>query len=176
MGQHRRILQVVGYQNSGKTTLVESLIRECSERGMRVATIKHHGHPTAQKQESHLKDSERHLAAGADITAVEGGGSLQIHIRNQTWSLDKLLQLYEPFPIDLILVEGFKHEHFPKVVLLRGPDDRELLSTLKNITCAIRWENFSLPEQRFPLYDIEDSASYIQYILQKLSDDDESAF
>lgn len=38
------ILQIVGYQNSGKTTLVEKMVHALTEREMKVATIKHHGH------------------------------------------------------------------------------------------------------------------------------------
>ncbi|KMJ55521.1 molybdopterin-guanine dinucleotide biosynthesis protein B, partial [Bacillus sp. LL01] len=94
MEQYCPVLQVVGYQNSGKTTLMETLIQQCSALGKRVATIKHHGHHTPQKQESNLKDSERHQQAGAEITAVEGGGSLQIHIKNQSWPLDQMVSLY----------------------------------------------------------------------------------
>lgn len=43
-GQNRSILQIVGYQNSGKTTLMEKLIQALTYEGMKVATIKHHGH------------------------------------------------------------------------------------------------------------------------------------
>lgn len=43
-GQSPSILQIVGYQNSGKTTLVEKVVHALAERKMKVATIKHHGH------------------------------------------------------------------------------------------------------------------------------------
>lgn len=34
----------IGYQNSGKTTLVEKVIAELTRRGLRVGSLKHHGH------------------------------------------------------------------------------------------------------------------------------------
>ncbi len=44
MGKATSILQIVGYQNSGKTTLVEKVVYALAEQNMKVATIKHHGH------------------------------------------------------------------------------------------------------------------------------------
>ena len=38
------ILSIVGRSNSGKTTLLEKLIRELTGRGRRIGTIKHHFH------------------------------------------------------------------------------------------------------------------------------------
>lgn len=38
------ILQVVGHQNSGKTTLIEKCIKELTNHGIKVGTFKHHGH------------------------------------------------------------------------------------------------------------------------------------
>lgn len=77
MGQYQKILQVVGYQNSGKTTLMEQLIREATATELRVATIKHHGHGGIPDVES-SKDSTRHERAGAAVAAVEGGGVLRL--------------------------------------------------------------------------------------------------
>ncbi|MCL7749537.1 molybdopterin-guanine dinucleotide biosynthesis protein B [Halalkalibacter alkaliphilus] len=171
--QYCPILQVVGYQNSGKTTLMEALIKRYSSAGLQVATIKHHGHASPQKNESELKDSERHQEAGAEITAVEGGGSLQIHIKNQTWSLEKMVKLYESFSPDIILVEGFKKEHYPKVVILRSEKDIELLQA-SNIVCVITWEPLPDYEQTFPTFHVDDTSKSIEYILQKLSDKHES--
>ncbi|WP_368505376.1 molybdopterin-guanine dinucleotide biosynthesis protein B [Alkalihalophilus sp. As8PL] len=174
MEQYCPVLQVVGYQNSGKTTLMEILIQRCSKAGKRVATIKHHGHHTPQKQESNLKDSERHQQAGAEVTAVEGGGSLQIHIKNQSWSLDQMVSLYKSFSPDLILVEGFKKEAYPKVVLLRDEKDLSLLHEASDIICAITWEKeLKVREVDYPIYHLDDAVSYSEFILKKLSDDDD---
>lgn len=38
-------LSFIGRKNSGKTTLLEKTIAELTRRGLKVATIKHHGHP-----------------------------------------------------------------------------------------------------------------------------------
>lgn len=168
--QYCPVLQIVGYQNSGKTTLMEKLIRETAKLGLRVASIKHHGHAAELKNEMELKDSERHQRAGATINAVEGGGSLQMHIQNQSWPLEKLVKLYKNFAPDLILVEGFKKERYPKVVLLRGEEDVALLSELTHIICAITWQPLSVNQTEFPIFEL-DGPEYMEYILRKLSDE-----
>ncbi|GAA3320219.1 hypothetical protein GCM10020331_030320 [Ectobacillus funiculus] len=38
------ILQIAGYQNSGKTTVAEQIISSLTKEGLRVASFKHHGH------------------------------------------------------------------------------------------------------------------------------------
>ena len=70
MGEAPSILQIVGYQNSGKTTLVEKIVHALAEIEMKVATIKHHGHggfpEVAQKI---AKDT---VKPGAVVSSVEG--------------------------------------------------------------------------------------------------------
>lgn len=38
------ILQVVGFQNSGKTTLIEKLCQLAEREGLKLGCFKHHGH------------------------------------------------------------------------------------------------------------------------------------
>lgn len=73
-----KIFQITGYQNSGKTTVMERLIATCKIHGLTVGTIKHHGHGGFPERISVQKDSEKHRLAGANVTAVEGNGILHI--------------------------------------------------------------------------------------------------
>ena len=63
------ILSVVGRSNSGKTTLLEKLIRELARRGRHVGTIKHHFHGPVTVDVPG-KDSWRHREAGARAVAL----------------------------------------------------------------------------------------------------------
>lgn len=164
--QYSPVLQVVGFQNSGKTTLVEKLIKAGVELGLQIATIKHHGHNTPQKSEADLKDSERHRQAGAAITAVEGGGSLQIHIQQQTWPLASILALYQQFSPDLVIVEGYKKASYPKVVLLRREADLELLQELTNVIAVITWGGIQLGSKPYPVYFLEDADRQLHSIIK----------
>ena len=168
LGQNRKILQIVGYQNSGKTTLVEQLITQATTEGFRVGTIKHHGHGGIPMVES-SKDSVRHEKAGASVTAVEGQGTLRMSIRQSYWQLEDILNIYEAFQMDLILIEGFKKEHYPKVVLLRRAEDQSLLQNVSNIICVLYWPTYPLDKPlAYPAFSIHEKAQYIDFLMHEI--------
>lgn len=134
------ILQVVGYQNSGKTTFVTKLLNALSQFELKTVTIKHHGHggkPDAFEQ----KDSAKHLSAGAIATIVAGQGRLILQAENSSISLDEQIRLLEFFHPDVILIEGYKRDNYPKLLLLRNIDDLSLITSLNNIKLILCWEN-----------------------------------
>lgn len=123
------ILQVIGYQNSGKTSFIERLISLASEAGVKVGVIKHHGHGKPEVYDDE-KDTGRHRKAGALVTGVSGDGLLAIHATNeQEWELPQLINLYSSFDLDLILIEGFKRYHYPRIIMLRDQHDEMLLDS-----------------------------------------------
>lgn len=168
LGQHRKILQIVGFQNSGKTTLMEQLISQAASEGLRVGAIKHHGHggiPMAEKS----KDSFRHEQAGASVTAVAGEGMLRMSIHQSSWQLDDILAIYTSLKTDIILIEGYKNENYPKVVLLRTAEDQALLEKLTNIICVIYWPTYTegkqLPD---PNFSIHNKAQYMEFLMAEM--------
>ena len=58
-----RVYGVIGWKNSGKTSLMERLVAEITGRGFSVSTVKHVHHDVDLDQPG--KDSHRHRAAGA---------------------------------------------------------------------------------------------------------------
>jgi molybdopterin-guanine dinucleotide biosynthesis adapter protein len=157
------VFQVVGYQNSGKTTLMEKLIQAAAKQGARVAAIKHHGHGGAPDGQ---KDSDRHRQAGAVLAGVEGDGILQVSITRDQWALGDILALYRSFSVDCIFVEGYKQEAYPKAVLIRTPEDLPLLK-LQNIQCAISWIDLPQEDAAYPVFQLEEEQQYMAFILQK---------
>lgn len=168
LGQHRKILQIVGYQNSGKTTLMERLIKQATMEELRVGTIKHHGHGGVPMIET-SKDSSRHEQAGAVVTAVEGAGTLRMSIHKNSWQLAEILAIYDSLPMDIMLIEGYKNEHYPKVVLLRTPEDQILLQQVTNILCVIYWPSYPLdPFLTIPAFSIHDETQYMEFLLAEM--------
>ncbi|MFT9817527.1 molybdopterin-guanine dinucleotide biosynthesis protein B [Lysinibacillus sp. NPDC056185] len=168
MGQHRKILQIVGYQNSGKTTLMEQLITQATTEGFRVGTIKHHGHGGIPMIES-SKDSVRHEKAGASVTAVEGEGTLRMSIHQSNFQLADILAIYETFNMDLIFIEGYKNEDYPKVVLLRQAEDESLLEKVGNIVCVLYWPAYPLSKPLdYPTFSIQEKAQYMEFLMQEM--------
>ena len=130
------ILQFVGFQNSGKTTAMEWTIQELTAKGFSVIAVKHHGH--GGFPDPFVKDSTKYREAGAAASIVEGDGLLHLEITNPTrWNIGKIHKLISCLDYDLLLIEGYKHEHFPKVVFTRSEDDRDKLKFLDNIHSII---------------------------------------
>ncbi|ACM14962.1 molybdopterin-guanine dinucleotide biosynthesis protein B [Bacillus paranthracis] len=165
MGKAPSLLQIVGYQNSGKTTLVEKIVHALVERKIKVATIKHHGH--GGFPEVAQKDSERHRKAGAVVSSVEGAGLLSLSSLREEWSLQEIIRLYEFFEVDIILIEGYKKESYPKVVLLRSEEDVELLHKVENIVAVITW--YDAPanlREEYTVFHITEEELYIDWFVQ----------
>jgi len=166
LGRFRKILQIVGYSGSGKTTLIEKLIFQAAAQGLRVGTIKHHGHGGIPKEFS--KDSVRHEQAGACVAAVEGQGTLRLSIHQESWTLDEMLALYDLFNLDRILIEGYKQEQFRKVVLLRKQEEMELLEKLSNISCVIHWPTCVIEKNMdYPVFSIDEEEQYIKFLMEE---------
>jgi molybdopterin-guanine dinucleotide biosynthesis protein B len=150
------------------------VIKNLSEQGYQVATVKHHGHggkPDLPEQ----KDSGRHVKAGALASLIEGEGRVLLQAEKQEWSLQEQLKLLSVLTPDAVLIEGHKHEGFPKAVLLRGSDDLHLLDELTNIkvaACRNQEVINSLDGQTsYPVF-LEMGKAYAwieKYLIQKIS-------
>lgn len=114
-----RVFGVAGYKNAGKTTLIVDLVRELTRRGWRVGTIKHAHHSFDIDHPG--KDSYLHREAGA-AEVIVASASRWAHIRELAdqppASLDELLG--HMGPLDLVLVEGWKHGTHPRIEIRRS--------------------------------------------------------
>ena len=136
-----------------------------AERKIKVATIKHHGH--GGFPEVAQKDSERHRKAGAVVSSVEGAGLLSLSSLREEWSLQEIIRLYEFFEVDTILIEGYKKESYPKVVLLRSEEDVELLLKAENIVAVITWHDAPANlREEYKVFHITEEELYIDWFLQ----------
>ncbi|STO09467.1 molybdopterin-guanine dinucleotide biosynthesis protein B [Exiguobacterium aurantiacum] len=124
MSHHRSalILQVVGYQNSGKTSFVSELTKQLSSAGRRVGVIKHHGHGGAL--DLPMSDSHRHALAGAVLSSVIGEDGTFIEWQAVD-TFELLLNWYEAH-VDIVLIEGYKRKDYPKIVLVRDGQEQPI--------------------------------------------------
>lgn len=113
------LIGIAGWSNSGKTTLIEKLVRHFSARGLRVATIKHTHHKFVIDTPG--SDTARHRAAGAAETAIVSGSRVaiveEIETRGEPSLGDVAARLK---PADLIFVEGYKSAPIPKIEVRRA--------------------------------------------------------
>lgn len=146
------VLQIVGYKNSGKTTLIAKLIHRLKQTNCIVGTIKHDAHEF--DLDTPGTDTWRHQEAGADITAISSATRSAVISRGPE-PLSVLLAHMRH--ADVVLVEGFKQADYPKLILLRKPEDAELLS-LANPFMAVLWPEATALETAtaIPTYGIND--------------------
>lgn len=131
-----KVAGLIGWHNSGKTTLLVALVQELASRGHRVSTIKHAHH--AFDVDTPGKDSWRHRDAGATEVMVgsEKRWALMHELRgNPEPSFAELLG--QMSPVDLIIVEGFKNEDHDKIEVYRdGLDEPLLANTASNVVAV----------------------------------------
>jgi molybdopterin-guanine dinucleotide biosynthesis protein B len=107
------VLSVIGRSNTGKTTILERLIPVLKSRGLRVGTIKHHAGEFEIDREG--KDSYRHKKAGASVSMITSSEKIGLVADvTQELTLSELVRLYMR-DIDLVITEGYKREHMPKL-------------------------------------------------------------
>ena len=95
-----KVFGVVGWKNSGKTCLIESLVEVISSRGFSVSTIKHAHHTFDIDQVG--KDSYRHRKAGAKEVILSSGYTKTILLAEKA-----VPQLLEPsFSVNVFAVEA----------------------------------------------------------------------
>jgi molybdopterin-guanine dinucleotide biosynthesis adapter protein len=143
--KHPVILQVVGYQNSGKTTFLKQVLEKLANENFRVGVIKHHGHggkPDVYEE----KDSAIYCQKGAAVSLVEGEGRMLIQAEKSRWTLGEQIRQLLPFELDAILIEGYKHEGYSKIFIIRNQSDFEKVNQLSNIK-AIFLRDPSLKEK-----------------------------
>jgi len=125
------LLGIVAFSGTGKTTLLKQLIPFLRQQGIRVGLIKHTHHSV--DIDTPGKDSFELRKAGADQTMVASSSRWALMTETpaqEELDLQYLASRFDSQFLDLILVEGFKHEAIAKIALHRhgtGKDFAELI-------------------------------------------------
>lgn len=131
-----KLFGVVGWKNSGKTTLVAGLVTELKSRGFTVSTMKHAHHAFDLDQPG--RDSYKHREAGAQEVLISSG---------KRWALMHELQgedepalddfLAKMSPVDIVIIEGFKSAAHAKIECHRATAELPLVSAKNKTIVAI---------------------------------------
>jgi molybdopterin-guanine dinucleotide biosynthesis protein B len=109
------IIGIYGYQDAGKTKLVEQLVKALVKKGYRVSSIKHTPHDKTVDSEG--KDTWRHWKAGSDPVVFSSETETTI-IKHSKMSADDIARMIlAEFRPDILIIEGFKEGSFPKVAI-----------------------------------------------------------
>lgn len=137
MAQRPFIFGLAGFSGSGKTTLAEKLISTATEKGVRIATIKHAHHRFEADIEG--KDSWRHRKAGAQQTLIASAHRSALFTENTVEKRPELSDLLARLnECDWVLVEGFKFEAITKIEIYdEALGHTPLYQTDDNITALV---------------------------------------
>jgi molybdopterin-guanine dinucleotide biosynthesis protein MobB len=158
------LLAIVGYSNSGKTTLMERLIATLSVQGLRIATIKHSHHQPEMDVPG--KDSWRHKQAGAVASLLVGPERmLMVADINVPMSPQELAAAMFP-NADLVLVEGYASMPCPKIEVVRSARCIDLRCDMSDLLAVAT--DIDALDVSVPVLDLNDSDAITAFILDWL--------
>jgi molybdopterin-guanine dinucleotide biosynthesis protein MobB len=148
------VVSVVGKSDSGKTTLMERLIRALTERGYRVGSVKHHIHDFDIDVPG--KDSWRHAKAGAAVTLVSSPSKLgMVRQMDHEASLDELLALAHD--VDILLTEGYRRAGEVRIEVSRRARSTELVCEASELFALVT-DNPEIRVGSVPVFGLDDAA------------------
>lgn len=155
-----KIFGIAGWSGSGKTTLVKKLVPALVRQGLQVATLKHTHHNPA------LGDDESRALFAAGATEVLAGSPQRFALMHELGGegepdLFHLTPLVDG--VDLLLVEGFKFCHHPKLEVWDPALGKPLLApdhpSVVGLAADVAVESHGRPV--FRRDDVEDIARFI---------------
>ena len=153
------VLGLAAYSGTGKTSLLVKLLPLMKLQGLHVAMIKQTHHDFEIDKPG--KDSFELRKAGADqvlLASNKRSALITEHEEATDRSLTQLINELDLDSIDLVLVEGFKHESFEKIELYRPtlgkgpifPEDKFVIAVASDVqfdTGKLPLLNINAPEE-----------------------------
>lgn len=161
------VIGFVGASGSGKTTLIEAVLPLLIRAGLRTAVLKHAHHGFDMDRPG--KDSHRVREAGAAQVLV-ASRERWVLMGEETPGLTEpafheLLARFDPSKVDLVLVEGFAREEYPKIEVYRPstgkppkcwPSDPAIIAVASDETVGV-----AAPVVRLDINRAQDVAEFL---------------
>ena len=158
-----RVIGIAGWSGAGKTTLLAKLIPRLTGRGVSASTVKHAHHAFDVDQPG--KDSHTHRMAGATEVLVSSANRWAL-VHELRGAAEPTLPdlLAKLAPVDLVIVEGFKHGAHPKLEIYRAavgkpplhPDDPHIVAIASDAP---------VPSARVPVVGLDDLDAIADLVL-----------
>jgi molybdopterin-guanine dinucleotide biosynthesis protein MobB len=149
------VIAFVGRSKSGKTTLLEKLIRELGRRGYRVAAVKHTAHPIEPD------------APGKDTYRFAQAGAVQVILAAPEMTLEEALAGVQD--VDLALVEGYKRADVPKIEVhwsggagKQGGGEELVCAEDERFIAIVSDRRFDVDVPQFDVHDVVRLADWIE--------------
>jgi molybdopterin-guanine dinucleotide biosynthesis protein B len=158
-----KIFGLAGWSGAGKTSLMVRLLPELVSRGLTVSTMKHAHH--AFDVDVPGKDSYQHRQAGATEVLVTSANrwALMHELRGAPEApMEEMVARMTP--VDLLLIEGFKHHPHDKLEVYRREVGKPLLCVSDPRVVAVASEG-TVPEARVPVIALDDTRAIADFVV-----------
>ncbi|MDI3359503.1 molybdopterin-guanine dinucleotide biosynthesis protein MobB [Lelliottia sp. V89_10] len=158
------VLAIAAWSGTGKTSLLKKLIPALCAQGIRPGLIKHTHHNMDIDKPG--KDSYELRKAGAAQTMVASAQRWALMTEtpeDEVLNLDYLVSRMDHSTLDLVLVEGFKHESVAKILLFRSDAGHEIeeLTVDPHVIAVASDVSLSLD---VPVLDLNDTDAIVGFI------------
>lgn len=158
------------WSGTGKTTLLSKLLPRLRDQGLRIGVVKHAHHDFDIDHPG--KDSHTLRQAGANQMLIASR-------RRMAWikefddshtepPLAEALTGLDVDDLDLVLVEGFKHESFPKIELTRRELGKPLLFPDDPDIIAVASDGPLPQNHELPVLDINDPDQIVTFVVEQV--------
>jgi molybdopterin-guanine dinucleotide biosynthesis protein MobB len=154
----------VGAHESGKTTVAVQIIEALVKQGLKVGSLKH----TDREYETDVegKDSQRHKAAGANPAVLVAGGRSAVHRQapERPALSDFLEGEFGLRECDVVIVEGYRSEAYPKIEVCRAATGRNPLCEADSSVVAVVTDRPTAHASSVPRFTFEEIPSLLLFL------------
>jgi len=151
---------IVGESGVGKTNLIERLIPEFNNRGLKIAAVKHcHEKIELDKQG---KDTWKYTEAGSDITIISSVDNIAYMRKvDSSLSIAEILRIIGG-TVDLVIFEGYKKGNIPKIEVFRAQSSNELVCPVQILSAVATDTQLDIDIPQIALNDTVKIADFIE--------------
>ncbi len=158
-----KLIAFCGPSDSGKTWMIERLVRLWTSRGLKVGVVKHCSKGYQLDREG--KDSSRFWEGGAAAVAVVGPGEWAVRRREP--EADPVRIAEEAFPgVDVAIVEGFRDVAIPRVRVFGASELPSCTDADHDIIAAV--SRTPGTAQNIPIFALTDADGLSDFLAHRL--------
>ena len=154
--KYKNVFGIVGWKNSGKTTLVENLVKNITDQGYKVSTIKH---------AHHSFDIDHEGTTEVLLASRKRWALIHELVDEPEKDFDFLVNRIAP--TDLILVEGFKAEVHNKIEVIREENKKTPIHMSDENVLAIA-ADYKISDVSLPIFHLDEISKIANFILKKV--------
>tara|TARA_B100000287_G_C20652052_1_gene787252 strand:- start:522 stop:1034 length:513 start_codon:yes stop_codon:yes gene_type:complete len=164
--KNNKIIGFAGYSGVGKTTILTEVIKILSAKGLKIAVIKHAHHNFDVDKPG--KDSYELRKSGAKEVLVSSKNRWALIYENYEEKesiLSELIEKINPDKVDIIIVEGFKNEKFPKIEIYRKGISKTKLHEHDNNIIGVATDNPSSLSTKINVLNLNNPDQISEFII-----------